>query len=93
MNIKELLLNGQSFSELLKQFSISAENVRIQDEDAILADQNLAHKEVVKENIWIEGKNKEGIVNLFGTLHYNLLSKLAVFEMQGYEKVNTAQAC
>ena len=87
MNIKELLLNGQSFSELLKQFSIEAADVKIQDEEIILADQNLAHKEIVKESICIEGKNKDGIVNFFGTLHYNLLSKLAVFEMQGFEQV------
>ncbi len=87
MNIKELLLNGQSFSELLKQFSIAAEDVKIQDEEIILADQNLEHKEIVKESICIEGKNKDGIVNFFGTLHYNLLNKLAVFEMQGFEQV------
>jgi len=87
MDIKELLLNGQSFSELLKQFSIAAEDVKIQDEEIILADQNLEHKEIVKESICIEGKNKDGIVNFFGTLHYNLLNKLAVFEMQGFEKV------
>ena len=87
MNIKELLLNGQSFSELLKQFSIEAADIKIQDEEIILADQNLEHKEILKESICIEGKNKDGIVNFFGTLHYNLLNKLAVFEMQGFEKV------
>lgn len=93
MNIKELLLNGKSFSELLKQFSIEADDVRIQDEDVILSDQILKHQEVVKESICIEGKNKEGIVNFFGTLHYNLLSKLAVFEMQGFEKITAPQVC
>jgi hypothetical protein len=93
MNIKELLLNGQSFSALLKQFSISADDVKIQDEDVILTDQNLAHKEIVKESIFIEGKNKDGIVNFFGTLHYNLLSKLAVFEMQGFEKISQPGVC
>lgn len=87
MNIKELLLNGQSFSALLKQFSVEAEDVKIQDEDVILNDHNLEHKEIVKESICIEGKNKEGIINFFGTLHYNLLNKLAVFEMQGFEKI------
>lgn len=87
MNIKELLLNGKSFAELLKQFSIDAADVRIQDEDMILTDQNLKHREVVKESICIEGKNKDGIINFFGTLHYNLLNKLAVFEMQGFEQV------
>jgi hypothetical protein len=94
MNIKELLLNGQSFSELLKQFSIDASDVRIPDEDLILNDQNLEHREIVKESICIEGKNKEGgIINFFGTLHYNLLSKLAVFEMQGFEQLPKAVAC
>ena len=87
MNIKELLLKGKSFAELLKQFSIDAADVRIQDEDMILSDQNLKHREVVKESICIEGKNKDGIINFFGTLHYNLLNKLAVFEMQGFEQV------
>lgn len=87
MNIKELLLNGQSFSDLLKQFSIEADDIKIQDEEIILAVQNLAHRDIVRENICIEGKNKDGIVNFFGTLHYNLLNKLAVFEMQGFEQV------
>lgn len=87
MNIKELLLNGKSFLELLKQFSIDAADVRVQDEEMILSHQHLKHQEVVKESICIEGKNKDGIVNFFGTLHYNLLNKLAVFEMQGFEQV------
>lgn len=87
MNIKELLLNGKSFSELLKQFSIDAADIKIQDEETILSDQYLKHQEVVKESICIEGKNKDGIVNFFGTLHYNLLNKLAVFEMLGFEQV------
>lgn len=91
MNIKELLLNGKSFLELLKQFSIDASDVRIQDEDMILSDQFSKHQEVVKESICIEGKNKDGIINFFGTLHYNLLNKLAVFEMQGFEQVATVR--
>ncbi|MGY4384618.1 hypothetical protein ACVWYN_001644 [Pedobacter sp. UYP24] len=88
MKIKELLLNGQSFLEMLKQFSIDAANVKIQDEDIILSDQNLGHREIVKESICIEGRNQQGIINFFGTLHYNLLNKLAVFEMQGFEQIN-----
>ncbi|PTS98231.1 hypothetical protein DBR11_15500 [Pedobacter sp. HMWF019] len=90
MKIKELLLNGRSFSELLKQFSIEAKDIRIQDEDTILQDSNRQHKDIVKESICIEGKNKDGIVNFFGTLHYNLLDQLAVFEVQGYEQVQRA---
>lgn len=91
MNIKELLLKGKSFAELLRQFSIDAADVRIQDEEMILTDHNLRHKDVVKESICIEGKNKDGMVNFFGTLHYNLLNKLAVFEMQGFEQVATVR--
>ncbi|RZK76312.1 MAG: hypothetical protein EOO92_14790 [Pedobacter sp.] len=87
MIIKELLLNGQSFLEMLKQFSIDASNVRIQDEEVILNDPNLEKREILKESICIEGENKDGIVNFFGTLHYNLINKLAVFEMQGFEQI------
>jgi hypothetical protein len=87
MNIKELLLNGKSFLELLKQFSIDASDVKIQDEDMILSHQESTRQEVMKESICIEGKNKDGIINFFGTLHYNLLNQLAVFEMQGFEQV------
>lgn len=87
MKLKELLLNGNSFAELLKQFSINADDVKIQNEDMILSDQYLKHQDIVKESICIEGKNKDGIVNFFGTLHYNILNKLAVFEMQGFEQV------
>ncbi|SMC50309.1 hypothetical protein [Pedobacter africanus] len=87
MNIKELLLNGKSFLELLKQFSIDASDVKIQDEAMILSQQESTRQEVMKESICIEGKNKDGIINFFGTLHYNLLNQLAVFEMQGFEQV------
>ncbi|MES2827802.1 MAG: hypothetical protein V4687_06600 [Bacteroidota bacterium] len=92
MKIKDILLNGQSFLEMLKQFSIDASNVKIQDEDMILNQQENNRKEVIRESICIEGKTKDGVVNFFGTLHYNLLSKLAVFEMQGFEKINQSAA-
>lgn len=88
MKIKELLLNCKSFLALLKEFAIETKDVRIRDEDLILTDQNLAHLDVIKETICIEAKNENGIFNLFGTLHYNFLNNLAVFEMQGYEQVN-----
>ncbi|PYF73927.1 hypothetical protein [Pedobacter nutrimenti] len=91
MNIKELLLKGSSFSELLKQFSIDAEDIRIQDEEMILSDRNLQNQDIVKESICIEGKNKQGIINFFGTLHCNLMERLAVFEMQGFERIS--QVC
>ena len=92
MNIKELLLNGQSFLEMLRQFSIDATNFRIQDEEILLNDSSLEKREIVKESICIEGRNKDGVVNFFGTLHYNLLSKLAVFEMQGFEQISQPTA-
>jgi hypothetical protein len=88
MYIKELLLNGQSFLALLKEFAIEAKDVIIQDENLLFNDQNLAQSEILRETICIEGKNENGIFNFFGTLHCNLLNKLAVFEMQGFEKVN-----
>lgn len=86
MKIKELLLKGSCFPNLLKQYSLDASDVKIQDEDVILSDQFLKHMEIIKQSICIEGKNKDGIVNFFGTLHYNLIDKLAVFEMQGLEQ-------
>ncbi|MCY1535916.1 hypothetical protein D9M68_713430 [compost metagenome] len=88
MSIKELLLNGQSFLALLQEFAIDAKDVIIQDENVLLSDQNLAHKDLLKETICIEGKGKNGIFNFFGILHYNTLDQLAVFEMQGFEKMD-----
>jgi len=88
MNFKELLLKGQNFISLLNQFRIDAKDLVIKDEQVIFANQESQKREVVKESVCIEGKNSDGLINLFGVLHYNLLSKLAVFEMQGYEKVN-----
>ncbi len=88
MNIKELLLNGQSFLALLKEFAIEAKDVNIQDESVLLNDPNLAQREILKESICIEGKGKNGVFNFFGILHFNMLNKLAVFEMQGFEQVN-----
>lgn len=87
MNIKELLLNGQSFLTLLKEFAIEAKDIIIRDENVLLADHNLAQQQVGKETICIEGKNEKGIFNFFGTLHYNFLAKLVVFELQGFEQV------
>ncbi len=87
MNIKELLLNGQSFLALLREFAIESKDIIIQDENVLLADQNLAQRDILKQTICIEGKNEQGIFNFFGTLHCNLLNKLAVFELQGFEQV------
>lgn len=85
MNIKELLLNGTSFLLLMKQYAIDIADIKIQDED-VLTGQFIKHPPVSRESICIEGKNKEGIINFFGTLHYNLLNQLAVFEMHGFEQ-------
>lgn len=87
MNIKELLLKGQSFTALLNEFSIDAQHVNIQDENVLLNQQQLGRQEIVKETICIEGKGKNGVFNFFGTLHLNNLNKLAIFEMQGFEQV------
>jgi hypothetical protein len=87
MNIKDLLLNGTSFLLLMKQYAIDIADIKIKDEE-LVADQFFKHPQLSKESICIEGKNEEGIINFFGTLHYNLFSKLAVFELQGYEKAD-----
>jgi hypothetical protein len=87
MNIKELLLKGQSFPALLKSFSLEAGDINIHHEDLILLNRLSANQEVLKEDISIEGKNGNGIVNFYGTLHFNMADKLAVFEMQGFDKL------
>ncbi|MFN0257846.1 hypothetical protein [Pedobacter ureilyticus] len=87
MNIKELLLNGKAFLALLNDFAIEAKNVIIQDEEMLFSSKRNPKNSVLKESVCIEGKNDEGIFNFFGTLHFNSLDKLAVFEMQGFEKV------
>ena len=85
MNIKDLLLNGSSFLLLMKQYAIDIADIKIKDEE-VLTDHFFKHPQLSKESICIEGRNQDGIINFFGTLHYNLFSKLAVFEMHGYEK-------
>jgi hypothetical protein len=88
MKIKDLLLNGNSFSALLDQFSLKADDIKIQDEEMIISGLENQQQEARKENICIEGKNQQGVVNFFGTLHYNIPNQLAVFEMHGYERVS-----
>lgn len=90
MNIKELLLNGKAFLALLNDFAIEAKNVIIQDEEMLFSGASKSTSGVMKETVCIEGKNDDGIFNFFGTLHFNLLDKLAVFEMQGFEKIKQA---
>ncbi|TDG36699.1 hypothetical protein EZJ43_05280 [Pedobacter changchengzhani] len=88
MNLKELLLKGQNFIALLNQFRIDAKDLIIKDENLIFLGQERGKNDIVKESVCIEGRNNEGLISLFGTLHYNLLSKLAVFEMQSAEKMS-----
>lgn len=90
MTIRELLLNGRSFNEILKQFSIDKADFTIQDEDALFNSKDFLTKEILKERILITGKTKDEIVNFFGTIHCNLLNKLAVFELDGVERTNLA---
>lgn len=87
MDIKELLLNGKAFLALLNDFAIEAKNVIIQDEEILFSGAKNPKNPILKETVCIEGKNADGIFNFFGTLHFNLLDKLAVFEMQGFEKI------
>lgn len=87
MDLKQLLLNGLSFKEILRQFSINNENdIVIKDEQLILSEQELHKKDILKERICIQGKSANGIVNFFGTLHCNLINQLAVFEPDFVEK-------
>lgn len=90
MNLKELLLKGQNFLALLNQYRIDANDLIIKDENMIFSGQERSRSEIVKESVCIEGRNSDGLVNLFGTLHYNLLNKLAVFEMKECEKVSAS---
>lgn len=86
MDFKQLLLNGLSFKEILRQFSINNEDVVIKDEQLILSEQELHKKDILKERICIQGKSSTGIINFFGTLHCNLINQLAVFEPDFIEK-------
>ena len=90
MSIRELLLNGRSFKEILKQFSIENADFTIRDEEALFSPKDYLTKEILKERIFIQGKTKDEIVNFFGTIHCNLLNKLAVFELDGVERRNLA---
>ncbi|MGV3704811.1 MAG: hypothetical protein ACO1NU_05480 [Arcticibacter sp.] len=86
MKLKELLLNRFSFREILRSFSIDQSDFTIQDEELILSEKNLSKKETIKERVLIQGKGPSGIVSFFGTLHFNLLEGLAVFELDSVEQ-------
>jgi hypothetical protein len=88
MDLKDVLLKGLSFNAILNQFSIDEKDVKIYDEELVLARKDSTRGDIFKERILIEGKASNGpIFNFFGTLHYNLLSQLAVFEIDQVEKV------
>lgn len=87
MYIKELLLNGKAFVALLKEVAIEAKDIIIKDESTLIAEVENSKNEILKEAVCIEGKNENGLFNLFGILHFNLLNNLAVFEIQSLEKV------
>jgi len=86
MKLTELLLNGFSFKEILKQFSIDQSEITIKDEDVILSRKDLNNIEILKEHILIQGKNASEVFNFLGTLHYNILNQLAVFELDCVER-------
>lgn len=86
MRLTELLLNGFSFKEILRQLSLDQSDIKIQDEELILSRKDLKDVEILKEHIVIQGKSTKGIVNLLGTLHYNILNQLAVFELDSVER-------
>ena len=92
MQLKDLLLNGFSFNEILRQFSIEKSDFIIQDEDMILSRKDLANKEVLKERVLIQGKSTNAIFNFFGTLHCNFLNQLAVFELDSVEQQQASAA-
>ncbi|WP_207425206.1 hypothetical protein [Pedobacter sp. SYSU D00535] len=86
MKLKEFLLKGFSFNEILRQFSIDQSDFTIQDEELILSRKDLSEKEILKERVMIQGKSTNGIINFFGTLHCNFLNQLAVFELDSVEE-------
>jgi hypothetical protein len=86
MKLKELLLNGFSFNEILRQFSVDKADVTIKDEEVILSKNKFLNTEILKEKVCIEAKNAKGIINFFGTLHCNLADQLAVFEVDSIDK-------
>lgn len=90
MSLRELLLKGRSFNEILKQFAIDQADFTIRDEDAIMSSTKLFKKDFLRERIFIQGKSKNEIVNFFGTLHCNLMDNLAVFELDGVERTAAA---
>lgn len=81
MNLKDVLLKGLSFKAILSQFAIDQQDVTILDEEIVMAKKERTTGPIFTERISIEGRAANGpVINFFGTLHYNLLDQLAVFE-------------
>ncbi len=92
MPLRELLLNSSSFTEVLKQYSISPADFTVKDESLIMSEKNIAKKDVFKDVVLIEGHNDKGQVNLIGTLYCNFLKDIAVFELESAEQVKSGVA-
>jgi len=92
MKIKQLLLKGTSFRDLLKRFSLNPDEVMIKDEEVVLAELSFRQNQFLKERICIQGKGRNGCINLFGTLYCNLINQRAVFELDFVESHNTVSA-
>ena len=92
IKLKDSLLNSFSFTELLKEYAVDPSDFTIQDEQLILSEKKLLNKETIKEKVMIVGKGKNGFVSFYGTLHYNLLNKLAVFELDSVDQTNSQVA-
>lgn len=91
MKLTELLLNGFSFNQILKQFSVDGSGITIKDEDLILSRRDLNNIEILREHILIQGKNaSQEVIDMLGTLHYNILNQLAVFELDSVERKSAA---
>jgi hypothetical protein len=86
MNIKELLLKGQNFIALLNQFRIDAQDFIIKDEALIFSNDETEKAEILNKSVCLEAKNSDGLINLYGILHYNLINNLAVFELKDSDK-------
>ncbi|MCJ0741086.1 hypothetical protein [Pedobacter montanisoli] len=88
MKIKEMLLKGKVFADLLKDFAIEIPTIEIQNEDMILNEAESAPNGMLKEMICITAKNGQYLFDFFGTLYFNVVERLAVFELQGFEKLS-----
>lgn len=92
IKLKDSLLNSFSFTALLNEYGVDSSDLTILDEELILAEKKLLNKETIKENVIIAGRGKDGFIRFYGTLHYNLLNKLAVFELDSVDQIDSQVA-